>query len=344
MLDNFPHIKAYWVMLTEEVASVALNFGADDMEGTVGGEKIAHDAGAVSPMTLAKDHIIRLIRSAGKIPVERDAYYNPLHVYQDGVVGKIPYLNSVPFYARLERRDFRILPVVPRRMGMLSAQGEIDAGPFSLMDYLAQEKEMELMGWCIATRDQVKSVMLFSKGGWRDLEGRRIGITDDTATSVRLLEVLLKEKYGVRASLERLHQGVNAYDGFDAVLLIGDEALRRNKHGLPGFDLVYDLAREWYEWQKLPFVFAVWAQRRSLPPERKEELRRLLAQSIESLGGDFVGVAGRHGRRIGLTDAETQEYLAGFNYRLGEREREAIDVFRRLLPAPQQAHQKAEGR
>ena len=49
MLDNFPHIKAYWVMLTEEVASVALNFGADDMDGTVGGEKIAHDAGAVSP-------------------------------------------------------------------------------------------------------------------------------------------------------------------------------------------------------------------------------------------------------------------------------------------------------
>ena len=46
MLDNFPHIKAYWVMLTEEVASVALNFGADDMDGTVGGENIAHDAGA----------------------------------------------------------------------------------------------------------------------------------------------------------------------------------------------------------------------------------------------------------------------------------------------------------
>ena len=104
MLDNIPHIKAYWVMLTGEVASVALNFGADDMDGTVGGEKIAHDAGALSPMTMAKETIIRLIRDAGKIPVERDAYYNPLHVYHDRVVGKIPYLNSVPFYARLERR------------------------------------------------------------------------------------------------------------------------------------------------------------------------------------------------------------------------------------------------
>jgi aminodeoxyfutalosine synthase len=344
MLDNFPHIKAYWVMLTEEVASVALNFGADDMDGTVGGEKIAHDAGAISPMSLAKERIIRLIRDAGKIPVERDAYYNPLHVYQDRVVGKIPYLNSVPFYARFEKRDFRILPVVPRRMGMLSALGEIVAGPFSLMDYLRQEDGMELMGWCIATRDQVKSVMLFSKEGWRDLDGRRIGITDDTATSVQLLKVLLEKKYGIHARFERLHQGVNSYDDFDAVLLIGDEALRRNKHGLDGFDLVFDLAREWYEWQKLPFVFAVWAQRRSLPAADKEELSRLLKDSLESTGGDFVPVAGSHGRRIGLTDAETQEYLSGFNYTLGEREREAIDLFRRLVqavgPAP---HAPARG-
>jgi len=70
MLDNFQHIKAYWVMLTEEVASVALNFGADDLDGTVGGEKIAHDAGATSPMQLAKDQIIKIIRDGGKIPVE----------------------------------------------------------------------------------------------------------------------------------------------------------------------------------------------------------------------------------------------------------------------------------
>ena len=339
MLDNFSHIKAYWVMLTEEVASVALNFGADDMEGTVGGEKIAHDAGAVSPMALAKERIVRLIRSAGKIPVERDAYYNPLHVSQEKVIGKIPYLNSVPFYARFEKHDFRILPVVPRRMGMLSAQGEIDAGPFSLMDYIRQEDSMELMGWCIATRDQVKSVMLFSKGGWRDLEGRRIGITDDTATSVRLLHVLLEKKYGVHARFERLHQGVNDYGGFDAVLLIGDEALRRNKQGLPGFELVYDLAREWYDWQKLPFVFAVWAMRRSLPSAVKAELGRLLGESLESVGGDFVPVAGRHGRRIGLTDGETQEYLSGFNYSLGEREREAITVFRRLAAAEPEMRQ-----
>jgi aminodeoxyfutalosine synthase len=265
MLDNIPHIKAYWVMLTEEVASVALNFGADDMDGTVGGEKIAHDAGALSPMKLAKDQIIRIIRDAGKIPVERDVLYNPLTLHTDRVVGKIPYLNSVPFYAWLEKGPFKILPVAPRRMGLLQERGLIDAGLFSLRDYLRQADTLELMGWCIATRDQVKSVMLFSKEGWADLEGKTIGITDDTATSVKLLRVLLAKKYGVRAKFERLHSGVNDCSGYDAVLLIGDEALKRNKAGLDGFELVFDLAREWYDWQKLPFVFAVWAVRKNVP-------------------------------------------------------------------------------
>lgn len=331
MLDNFPHIKAYWVMLTEEVASVALNFGADDMDGTVGGEKIAHDAGAVSPMELKKDQLIRIIQDAGRIPVERDVYYNPLQIHADHVIGKIPYLNSIPFYAHLEQRPFKILPIAPRRMGMLSARGRLDAGLFSAMDFLGQQDHLEPMGWCLGTRDQVRSVMLFARDGWAGLNGRTIGITDDTATSVQLLKVLLAKKYGVTARLERLHAGVNDLTGYDAVLLIGDEALRRNKNSLPGFDLVYDLATEWYDWQKLPFVFAVWAMRSDLADDLKESLRHSVGNSLASCGGDYVGVAGKHGRRIGLTDAETQEYLAGFTFTLGEREREALRVFAGLV-------------
>lgn len=309
---------------------MALNFGADDMDGTVGGEKIAHNAGAISPMTLAKDQIIRIIKDAGKIPVERDVYYNPLKLYTDNIIGKIPYLNSVPFYANFEKGQYRILPVAPRRMGVLSEQNQIDAGLFSLMDYFNQHEKLELMGWCIATRDQVKSVMLFSNEGWLDLNGKTIGITDDTATSVKLLKVLLEKKYGVSAKFERLHAGVNDYSKYDAVLLIGDEALRANKTGLDGFELVFDLAREWYDWEKLPFVFAVWAMKKSLPEERKAELKEMIAYSLDKTAGDFVAAAGVYGKSVGLTDAETQEYLAGFNFNLGEREREGMMKFREL--------------
>ncbi len=331
MLDNFPHIKAYWVMLTEEVASVALNFGADDMDGTVGGEKIAHDAGAITPMALATERLIRIIREAGKIPVERDAFYNPLRIHADHVVGKIPYLNSVPFYEHFQEKAFRLLPMVPRRMGILSEKGEIDAGLFSFMSYLRQRDTLELTGGCIATRDQVKSVMLFSKEGWAGLEGKTIGITNDTATSVQLLKVLLARKHGVTARFVRMHAGVNDLSGLDAMLLIGDEALRRRKWGLAGFELAYDLATEWYEWQKLPFVFAVWAVRASLPAEAKERLRDAVEASLRLGEADLARIGDRYGKRLGLTAAESAEYLEGFIYRLGDREREAMQVFESLL-------------
>ena len=331
MLDNFPHIKAYWVMLTEEVASVALNFGADDLDGTVGGEKIAHDAGAITPMQLTKEKIIKIIRDAGKIPVERDVFYNPLNVFSPGVIGKIPYLNSVPFYHHFEKRQFKILPVSPRRMGILSRNGQMDAGLFSLADYLSQKEILTPLPYCIATRDQVKSVMLFSNHGWQELDNKIIGIIDDSATSVRLLRVLLEKKYGVKAELRRLHSGVNDYEGFDAVLLIGDEALRHEKIGLGKFELVYDLATEWYEWQKLPFVFAVWAVRKALPQESRDELASLIQNALLKGEVEFERISEAHAGRIGLTPVEATEYLQGFNYRMGEREWRAIEVFENLL-------------
>lgn len=80
-LDNFDHVKAYWVMLGEKIAQVALAFGVNDLDGTVVEEKIGHDAGAQSPQSLTKDGIIRLIKKAGKVPVERDTLYHAIRSY-----------------------------------------------------------------------------------------------------------------------------------------------------------------------------------------------------------------------------------------------------------------------
>jgi aminodeoxyfutalosine synthase len=82
MLDNFPHIKAYWVMLGIKTAQVALAFGADDIDGTVVHEKIYHEAGAETPQEVTVDEIGRLIAEAGRIPVERDTLYH--RVERDG--------------------------------------------------------------------------------------------------------------------------------------------------------------------------------------------------------------------------------------------------------------------
>ncbi len=75
MLDNFDHIKAYWIMLGESTAQVALSFGADDLDGTVVHELIYHDAGAKTPEGLTVEQLHRMIREAGREPVERNTLY-----------------------------------------------------------------------------------------------------------------------------------------------------------------------------------------------------------------------------------------------------------------------------
>ncbi|HEY8091435.1 MAG TPA: aminofutalosine synthase MqnE [Polyangiaceae bacterium] len=76
LLDNVPHLKAYWVSMTPEVAQIALRFGADDVDGTIVHETIYKAAGSRSPGGLTVEQLVRLIQEAGRIPVERDTLYN----------------------------------------------------------------------------------------------------------------------------------------------------------------------------------------------------------------------------------------------------------------------------
>jgi aminodeoxyfutalosine synthase len=78
VLDNVPHIKAYWQMMTPKIAQIALRFGADDIDGTVVEEKIYHDAGATTPQGMTRKQLIRLITEAGREPFERDTLYRPV--------------------------------------------------------------------------------------------------------------------------------------------------------------------------------------------------------------------------------------------------------------------------
>ncbi|MDB4946488.1 MAG: hypothetical protein JWP97_6022 [Labilithrix sp.] len=106
MLDNVDHIKAYWVSMTPDVAQIALRFGADDLDGTIVHETIYKAAGTLSPSGLAYEELVRLIREAGRIPVERDTLYNVVKELERAAVPE----------AALKPRD-RVrpmrLPVVP---------------------------------------------------------------------------------------------------------------------------------------------------------------------------------------------------------------------------------------
>ena len=81
MLDNFPHIKGYWIMITPELTQVALSSGVSDIDGTIKDERIAHASGASTDKGMTEGELIGLIKDAGRVPVLRDALYNELKVY-----------------------------------------------------------------------------------------------------------------------------------------------------------------------------------------------------------------------------------------------------------------------
>ena len=90
MLDNFGHIKAYWIMITPRLAQVALSFGADDIDGTVVEEKIVHMAGARTPNELTVEELLRLIRDAGFRPIQRDSVYEVLRSWEPVADAALP--------------------------------------------------------------------------------------------------------------------------------------------------------------------------------------------------------------------------------------------------------------
>ena len=92
LLDNIPHVKTHWPMVTPFISQVALTFGCDDLEGTVVFERVYHEAGAPTPMWLSYDEIVTLIRGAGKEPIERDSLYQTVRTFE----GYVPKLGPAP--------------------------------------------------------------------------------------------------------------------------------------------------------------------------------------------------------------------------------------------------------
>jgi len=87
-LDNIPHVKTHWPMVTPFISQISLGFGCDDLEGTVVYERVYHEAGAGTPMWLSYDQIVGLIQGAGKVPVERDSLYQTVRTFESWVPGE----------------------------------------------------------------------------------------------------------------------------------------------------------------------------------------------------------------------------------------------------------------
>jgi chorismate dehydratase len=237
-------------------------------------------------------------------------------------VGRIPYLNSEPFYVDLTGHELVVLP--PRALGQAVADGRVDAGPFSLVDLFRLEAALTPLAFGISTPGLARSVVLFSERPVKELDGAVIGVTEETSTSVQILRLLLAGRYGVTP-----RAWVSAEEPADGVLLIGDRALRAlAAPGAPPHRI--DIGQEWVEWTGLPCVFARWAVRSAIAPAEREGLALALERALERGLASLPLIAERR-RDVALSPGAAEAYLRGFTYRFGPTEDRAIAELRRRL-------------
>lgn len=238
-------------------------------------------------------------------------------------LGRIPYLNTEPFFGddpvRAEART-----ATPRAMIDLVRSGQVDVAPLPIVAAFDHPDLFLPVGDLgIATQADAKSVLLFSQVPPADLGGRTIGVIDDTATSARLLSVLLQRYYAVGG-----YRLAPLDAPSDAVLLIGDRALLQSPHD-SRYRHVTDLASAWHEWTGLPFVFAAWMQRAGVASATAEAAVDYLDRQLTINLVDLGALAARR-PDCGLDAMAVRRYLETFEYRFGPRAWAAVDRFREL--------------
>ncbi len=245
-------------------------------------------------------------------------------------LGIVSYTNVAPLHwglAPYEGATF--VRGVPTELNRQLLDGDIDLTLVSSVEFLRHRNLLRaLPDFSVATLGPVYSVMLFHWAPWEELSGKKVALTTDSATSVELLKVLLRET-GVTAEFVPLAPGLDTMLGScDAALLIGDAALREAvaKREVDGRKpLITDLGRAWYDLTKLPFTFAVWASRKDTPPS--ELLVAKLRAAREHGLGQLGAVSRAEAAKLGVSESVVQRYLGNFRYYLEPPDRDGLLTF-----------------
>ncbi len=240
-------------------------------------------------------------------------------------VGHITYANCAPFFHFLRRAGFEgeIVPGVPAQLNRMLSEGEIDVSPSSSFEYARGWRDYQLLpNLSISSRGPVKSVLLFASRPLEDLEGQAIALTGESATSIHLLEILLREFLGFRSVRlgpskgpveETIAAGGNA-------LLIGDRALKAAGTANPECR-IYDLGELWKACTGLPFVFALWIIRRDAAREKRSELLQLHSRLLESRKMAFASLenlAAQSVEKEWMEEHKLVDYWKAMSYDLDE--------------------------
>lgn len=253
-------------------------------------------------------------------------------------VGHIDFLNCLPLYDGLVRSggllDVRLRRETPDVLNGLLLSGELDIGPISLVPALQHHRELVVLpDLAVGSDGPVLSVVLVSKRPVADLDGGHIALGSTSRTSVLLAQMLLAQRYAVKASFETaLPDLATMLRSADAAVLIGDPALRAN-YEAPGLGLhVLDLGAAWREWTGLPMVFAVWAARRDYfqeHPDQVAAVQRSFRSSLTDSLARVEEVAARAAEWEPFDAVTLAGYFRALDFRLGPRQLDGVREFTR---------------
>lgn len=240
-------------------------------------------------------------------------------------IGRISYLNTEPFFFSDETRE-KSLAAPPRQTLDMALNGDIDIAPLPVVAHFDHPGRFRILGpMGIACDGPARTVIFRSTVEITQLpRGARVGIINETATSIRLLRVLLAHKYEISHHLR--FEGLE--HGQQAQLLIGDRALA-SVSATAAYPHVVDLGEAWKEMTGQPFVFALWLARVDIPEDVTDEV---VAYFRRALAANLADPAAIHQRRpdLGMTTGEITDYIRNFEYELGSASLAGLERFREL--------------
>ncbi|HEU4761615.1 MAG TPA: menaquinone biosynthesis protein [Gemmatimonadales bacterium] len=254
-------------------------------------------------------------------------------------LGRIPWINCYPVYGAMMRGIVEagadMVSGTASELNDLLAAGELDVSAVSAVEYARNAALYHLLPDLAITCDgPVHSVALFSRRPVTDLEHGTILLTASSRTSVLLLELLCRHRWHIRpqvATVRAEAADLASLAGFphDAVLVIGDAALLLADRGT--YPYFTDLGLAWKEWTGLPFVFAVWAARRSVP---LADVQRVHGRLLESRAWGLRHLdllAAEAAEVTGVPEQACRGYFGDLDYALSYRHLAGLtDFFRRL--------------
>lgn len=243
-------------------------------------------------------------------------------------IGKIKYLNCLPFYFGLEARlkekglETNFLESHPAHLNKALQSGRIDIAPVSSLEYLIHQDDYVLLPeLAIGSGAFARSVILFSKEKLQDLNGAKIALSEESLSSATLVRILLKRRYGFQNEFRTVEQyPAKALKQYPAALMIGDAAFYFESED---WFYKYDLGEMWYEWIGEPFVFSLWTIRKEFAVKEPRKVAVFLEALKENLKANLQDPETLLQKALGMTPTEKRYvqalgFLTNLRYELDQ--------------------------